>query len=97
MDVFMTEKKQLPLESTQAPALNESQQQVYDYLKGLRFKKHLLGGVQEMDVWRKIDKLNSLYAQALAAERARYDALLEQQKSTPLPPKRFFTGVKHEP
>lgn len=55
-------------------------QTVTGYLKKLRFKRRAFGGVDEADVWRKIEKLNGLYEDALRAERLRYDALLEQQR-----------------
>lgn len=48
------------------------------WLKQVRFKRCLFGGVSETDVWRKINELNSLYEAALSAERARYDALIEE-------------------
>ena len=38
------------------------------------------GGVNEADVWKKIAELNALYEAALSAERARYDALLKEQR-----------------
>ena len=50
------------------------------YLGKLRFKRRVFGGVDEADVWRKIEKLNGLYEEALRAERIRYDALLAEQR-----------------
>ena len=43
-----------------------------------RFKKTILGGVNEADVWKKIAELNELYEAELAAERIRYDVLLKE-------------------
>lgn len=60
--------------------MNAEEQKIAAYLKKVRFKKQLIGGVSEADVWKKINELNELYKNALIAERARYDALLEQQK-----------------
>lgn len=54
------------------------QESLGKWLKQVRFKKCLLGGVSERDVWRKINELNSLYEAALSAERVRYDALIEE-------------------
>lgn len=54
------------------------QESLGKWLKQVRFKKCLLGGISERDVWRKISELNSLYEAALVAERTRYDALLEE-------------------
>lgn len=64
-----------------SPVLNHEQANIQAFLKKVRFKKALFGGVQESDVWKKIGELNTLYEAALSAERARYDALLQQQKS----------------
>lgn len=49
------------------------------WLKKMRFKRALFG-VSEKDVWKKIGELNELYKTMIVAERARYDALLEQQR-----------------
>ena len=54
---------------------------VTEWLKKVRFKKKLFGGVDERDVWKKIDELNNLYSNALIVERARYDALLQAANS----------------
>lgn len=49
------------------------------WLQTVRFRKAMVGGVLESDVWKKIGELNELYEAALVAERARYDALLEER------------------
>ena len=64
--------------------MNAEEQKIAEFLQKVRFKKQLAGGVSEQDVWRKITELNELYKNALIAERARYDALLEQQKKETL-------------
>lgn len=56
--------------------LNHEQERIQKWLKDVRFKTVLVGGVEESDVWKKINELNALYEAALVAERARYDALL---------------------
>lgn len=61
--------------------LNREQKQIMAWLKNVRFKKKFFGGVNERDVWKKIEELNSMYNLALIAERARYDALLEEHLS----------------
>lgn len=65
-----------------AEPLNHEQERIQKWLKQVRFKKTLFGGVEEADLWKKIAELNSLYEAALSAERARYDALLAQQSRT---------------
>lgn len=49
------------------------------WLKQVRFRRALLG-VSEKDVWKKIGELNDMYKLAIIAERARYDALIEEQR-----------------
>lgn len=60
----------------ESPPLREAEG-IRNWLKQVRFKKAVLGGVNEADVWKKIGELNTLYEQALTAERMRYDVLLE--------------------
>lgn len=60
--------------------LNHEQQKIAEWLSKVRFRRKLFGGVSQQDVWRKIEQLNEMYEAALSAERARYDALLEQQR-----------------
>lgn len=64
-------------------SLGREQRRIRQWLKQVRFRKALIGGVDERDVWKKIGELNELYNAALIAERARYDALLEQHGIAP--------------
>ena len=57
----------------------EYQQQIESWLKQVKFRRRLFGGVDEAQVWTKIRELNDIYQKALIAERARYDALLAEQ------------------
>lgn len=59
--------------------LGTEQENLQSFLKSVHFKRKLLGGVSEVDVWKKISELNSLYETALAAERTRYNALLKER------------------
>ena len=65
-----------------AEPLNHEQERIQKWLKQVRFKKTIFGGVNEADVWKKIAELNKLYEAALSAERARYDALLAERTSS---------------
>lgn len=60
-----------------------SPKSIREWLNQVRFKKALFGGVQEADVWKKISELNAMYENALAAERMRYDSLLEERAEVP--------------
>ena len=68
------------LPSTEKEPLNSEQKTIVEWLKKVRFRKQLFGGVSEQDVWKKIDELNKLYDAALTAERIRYEALLAEYK-----------------
>ena len=57
--------------------LNHEQEKIKDWIEQVRFRHKLFGGVDEADLWKKIAELNEMYQKALSAERARYDALLE--------------------
>lgn len=62
--------------------LNHEQEHIQTWLKRVRFKKVVIGGVSEADVWKKIAELHTLYEAALSAERARYDALLAEHSGS---------------
>ena len=62
-------------------AMSREQRRIAEYLKQVKFRKQLFGGVSERDVWKKIGELNEMFNAALVAERARHDALLEQQRA----------------
>lgn len=67
-------------QEVQSPYRNHVQATIVPWLQKVRFRKCLFGGVSEADVWKKLEELNAMYETALAAERARYDALLEAQQ-----------------
>lgn len=50
------------------------------WLEEVEFKKQPLGGLSEVDVWAKLEKLNVMYELALRAERTRFNSLLEGVK-----------------
>ncbi|MCF0260612.1 MAG: hypothetical protein HUJ54_12210 [Erysipelotrichaceae bacterium] len=58
---------------------NQTNDPIAAFLTDVKFKKKLFGGVNEQDVWKKIDQLNELYKAELRAERARFDLLLKEQ------------------
>ena len=60
-------------------AVSHEIKKIAHWLKTVHFRKALFG-VSQKDVWKKIGQLNDMYMTAVAAERARYDALLEQMQ-----------------
>lgn len=70
------------LNESQTETLTPEQKQIAAWLKRVRFRKKLLGGVDEADVWKKLSELNSLYEAALTAERNRCDAMVDYYQKT---------------
>lgn len=61
---------------------NPELDQIADWIKKLKFKKQLIGGANMLDVWNKLEELNSMYEEALKNERVRYDTLLNHYKES---------------
>ena len=61
--------------------LNQEQLSIINWLKTVKFRKQIIGGVNQEDVWKKIHQLNEMYETALRAERIRYDVLLNEEKT----------------
>ena len=69
------------IDSKRIPEEENSWQQenrIVKYLQQLKFKKKLFG-VDEADVWKKIQELNHMYEESLKWERKRYDLLLKER------------------
>ena len=60
--------------------MTAEEKRIAEWLRKLKFRKRLFGGVSEANVWRRIGELNELYERALIAERVRYDALIEEAR-----------------
>ena len=58
----------------------QEREEIRLWLEGVKFRTKALGGVDELDVWNKLLELDGLYEQAIAAERVRYDTLLDNYK-----------------
>lgn len=50
--------------------------------EGLRFRKKLFGGVDERDVWKQLEKLQSEYRAAYEGQQQRYLALIQERENT---------------
>lgn len=57
---------------------NPELEAVARWLSSVKFKKKALGGLDPVDVWKKLEEMNALYENALVAERVRYNLLLRQ-------------------
>lgn len=65
---------------TEVSSVNAEHDKLISWFQTVRFRKKMFGGIDEEDLWRKLEELNRLYESALIAERARYDALLQTQQ-----------------
>ena len=52
---------------------------IAEVFKTLRFKKKFIGGVDEMDVWKKLDKLQKEYRSAYELQQGIYEARLQER------------------
>lgn len=63
-------------------ALNREHENLLRWFGTVKFRKTLIGGVDEVQLWKKLEELDRLYDAAVRAERTRYDALiLDHMKS----------------
>lgn len=62
--------------------VNYEHEELIEWFQTVKFRRVLIGGLDERHVWKKMEELNGFYEAAIRAERARYDALLgEYQKA----------------
>lgn len=59
----------------------KSMEDIAVLLKGLRFRKNMLGGLNEADVWKQLDMLQKEYRAAFDAQEAYYQALLDERNA----------------
>ncbi len=48
-------------------------------LEGMKFRKKWMGGVDEADVWRKLEELQKLYQKVYDEQAAYYQGLLDER------------------
>ena len=73
----MTPAQNETRENLSQATFDEKLYAISDYLKKVKFSPRMMG-VDEADVWRKLEKLCELYEDALTAERMK-SAQLEQE------------------
>lgn len=52
--------------------------EISSYLKSLKFKKKIIGGIDEEDVWKKIKKLDELYQKELDYMKKEYEEKIQK-------------------
>ncbi len=78
-------KKQKPqrLAGAEESCISPEQEAIIQWFRTVKFRKNLLGGVDETAMWKKLEELYALYEAAIRAERTRYNVLLETSPSKP--------------
>ena len=59
---------------------SEEHETIIAFLKTVKFRKKLIGGLDARSVWKKLEELNRLYDAAIRAEKIRGNALLAECK-----------------
>lgn len=54
-------------------------QDIADALSAMKFRKKMFGGVEEADVWRKLESLQRTYQEVYDQQAAYYQALLDER------------------
>ena len=93
-------KKKAPqrLPGAEESCISPEQLAIIQWYKTVKFRKKLLGGVDEAAMWKKLEELYALYEAAICAERTRYNVLLEQQTgSLPLDTTKVDSFAKGSP
>lgn len=57
----------------------KSMEEIAVLIKGLRFRKKMIGGIDERDVWRKLDMLQKEYRAAFDAQQEQSRALINER------------------
>ena len=93
-------KKKAPqrLPGAEESCISPEQEAIIQWFRTVKFRKNLLGGVDEAAMWKKLEELYALYEAAIRAERTRYNVLLEQQTgSLPLDTTKVDSFAKGSP
>ncbi len=61
-------------------------QDIAQALAAMKFRKKAFGGVEEADVWKKLEDLQRLYQQVYDEQAAYYQALLDERGIAAPPP-----------
>lgn len=58
---------------------SRSMDDITELFKGLRFRKKLLGGVDERDVWKKLETVQKEYRTVYEMQQERYEGRLQER------------------
>lgn len=72
----------------------KSMKEIAVYIKQMRFRKKLFGGVDESDVWRQLSDLHREYQTAFDAQKEVNKALLKEKDREIVRLKRYIAELK---
>ena len=67
---------------TSTEVINQEHREIIKWFQTVKFRRTMFGGVDENDVWKKLQELNQFYESAIRAERERYNILLIDHEKT---------------
>ncbi len=53
--------------------------EIAEKLKKLKFKKNMIGGVNERDVWKKLEELQADYRHVFEMQERKYQAIIDSK------------------
>ncbi len=56
----------------------KTMEDIAEMFRRLKFRKKLFGGVEEQDVWKKLDDIQKAYRSAYEAQAVRYETILSE-------------------
>ena len=59
----------------------KSMEEIAAYMKKMRFRKKFIGGVDEADVWKQLEKLHAEYQSAFDAKKEQTWALIKEREA----------------
>lgn len=72
----------------------KSMEDIAAVMKEMRFRKKIFGGVDEADVWRQLEKLQSEYRSAFEAQQEQSRALIQEREAIISQLKRKLAAVQ---
>ena len=72
----------------------KSMEDIASVMKEIRFRKKIFGGVDEADVWRQLEKLQSEYRSAFEAQQEQSRALIQEREAIISQLKRKLAAVQ---
>lgn len=78
---------------------SRTMEDVAHFIKKMKFRKKLFGGVDEADVWRQMEALHREYEAVFLAQRIRFEEALKQKGITaaPAPDTDYHGGKRIRP